>query len=982
MTYRLLPLLPALLAAPPTRAADPPAVSAERIKADVAFLASDRLEGRGPGTRGEELTTEFIAAAFKKAGLKPAGADGTYLQPVPLLRVTTSPKSALRAAKGKDALDLAAGDDFSGTSQTQTAQEEFDAEAVFVGHGITAPEFGWDDYKGVDVKGKVVVLFTNEPPSDDPAFFGGKALTYYGRWTFKFEEAARRGAKACLIVHTDETAGYPYSVVRPLDGAQLTRDPGAPALAFAGWLSRKAGEKLLGLSGRTVDDALKAADTKGFKAVSLGFNVTGKIETTVEKVVSNNVVGVVEGSDPALKAEAVVFTAHWDHLGVGRAVAGDTVYNGAADNATGTALLMELARAWAALDPKPKRSAVFLAVTAEEKGLLGSKYYARNPAVPLGKTAVNLNFDMILPLGVPESVVVTGAERTTAWPAVRAAARRHGLEVEPDPRAHLGVFYRSDHFSLARAGVPAFSVGPGGKVKGKAADFVKNAYREFNEKAYHSPQDEVRPDWDYSGFPVLGGFALDVARAVADADRLPTWNPGDEFRPAREKSGVKAADEPPAWPPALTGAKDGTVTLKTDRFLDVPEAVAAATAKDGAAPFTVAKAAPAVDLAYHRDLGPDAVKRRLWSSWGDICLASDGRVYCAVGDHGDDAGGNARCFLYRWDPARKALERVVDLGAVVPPAQGQPAWSKVHAKIDEAPDGAILFSGTLNDGNRAGLPAYRWTDRLPGGQLYRFDPKTGKTSVVADLPAKRCTATSLLDRERQLWWCNLEAGGGNALWCLDLRTGKPVFQADDGTVGFNRNFALARDGSVVFNGKEGVLWRYDPAKKAAAATQSAFKDSPGMRSSTRESKDGWVYGTAHGSGQLFRYSPSRDKLEMLGPAWLAGDYVTVVELSPDERYLYYLPGAHGGAIKTGTPVVQYEVATGRRKVLAFLAAAFEEEYDYVPAGTYGMKVSADGGTLYVNFNGHAGGRTRPAHMKPNGFGLCAFAAVHVPASER
>jgi sugar lactone lactonase YvrE len=318
---------------------------------------------------------------------------------------------------------------------------------------------------------------------------------------------------------------------------------------------------------------------------------------------------------------------------------------------------------------------------------------------------------------------------------------------------------------------------------------------------------------------------------------------------------------------------------------------------------------------------------------------------------------------------------------VVPPQKGQPAWSKMHAKIDEAPDGAILFCCTLNDGNRAGQPAFRWNERLPGGQLYRFDPKTGKTTVLADLPAKRCTATSLFDRERQIWWCNLEAGTGNALWGFDLRAKKPVFQAEDGSMGFNRNFALARDGSIIFNGKDS-LWRYDPEKKAIAATKSAFKDSPGMRSSSRESKDGWIYGTTHQSGQLFRYKPSEDKLEALGPAWLTGDYVTVVELSPDERFLYYLPGAHGGAVRTGTPVIQYEIATGRRKVLAFLAAAFEKEYDYVPAGTYGMKVSADGGTLYVNFNGHAGDRARPRAMKPNGFGLCAFAAVHIPASER
>jgi Zn-dependent M28 family amino/carboxypeptidase len=527
-----------VLFAPLLRASDP-AVSPEKVKEHVVYLSSDRLEGRGPGTRGEVLATDYIAGEFLKAGLKPMGDRGTFFQPVPLVRVVTSPKSTLTIVKGDFSQDIPCDEEFAGQGHTQTEREQFDAEAVFVGHGITAPEFDWDDYKDVDVKGKVVVLFTNEPPSTDPKFFGGTALTYYGRWTYKFEEAARRGAKACFIIHTPETAGYPYSVVRPLDGAQLQRDPAKPELAFAGWLNRKAGEKLLGRIGKTVDQALKEADTKGFKPYSLGVNLKGDITTTVEKIISKNVVGMVEGSDPKLKDEVVVFTAHWDHLGVGRAVAGDTIYNGAADNATGCGMIMELARAWASAPTKPKRSALFLAVTAEEKGLLGSKYYSEHPIVPLGKTALNLNFDMILPLGVMESIVVNGAERTTAWPTVQAGAKKNGLTIEPDQRAHLGVYYRSDHFSMARAGVPAFSVGAGMTLKGKPADFAKKAMQEFNDKVYHSPQDEVKPDWDFAGFAVLGGFALDVARAVADADRLPTWNPGDEFLPAREKSGVK-----------------------------------------------------------------------------------------------------------------------------------------------------------------------------------------------------------------------------------------------------------------------------------------------------------------------------------------------------------------------------------------------------------------------------------------------------------
>jgi sugar lactone lactonase YvrE len=442
-----------------------------------------------------------------------------------------------------------------------------------------------------------------------------------------------------------------------------------------------------------------------------------------------------------------------------------------------------------------------------------------------------------------------------------------------------------------------------------------------------------------------------------------------------------AAQEQQPWPPPLMNAKNGTVTLQSDRFLAVPDAVAKSAKEAGAAPFTVAKAAPTVELALHGNLGANAVGRRLWSSWGDICVAGDGRVYCAIGDHGNDEGGDARCFLYRWDPKRRALEQIVDMNQVVPPQKGQPAWSKVHAKIDEAADGKIYFSCTLNDGNRCtDAKRYRWTERLPGGQLYQFDPKTGRTTVFADLPRPRCTATSLLDRQRNLWWCNLE-GGGNALWCLNLMTRKPVFQAPDGSVTFNRSFALARDGCVYFNGEGGIV-KYDAATGKLAKTRSNFAGAPGMRSASLEGKGGAIYGTTHGTGQLFRYRPAKDELTLLGPAWQQKDYVTVSLLSPDERFVYYLPGAHGGAFRQGTPVVQYEIASGRRKVIAFLAAAFEQAHGYVPAGTYGAKLSANGATLYVNFNGHAGDKLRPKAMKPNGFGLCGFAAIHIPAAER
>jgi hypothetical protein len=435
-----------------------------------------------------------------------------------------------------------------------------------------------------------------------------------------------------------------------------------------------------------------------------------------------------------------------------------------------------------------------------------------------------------------------------------------------------------------------------------------------------------------------------------------------------------------AWPPALPHARGGTATMSSSGFLTVPAAVVAAAEKSGAK-FNVALAPPTVRLAYHQDLGPDAIKRRLWSSWGDLCLAADGRIYCGIGDHGDDAGGDARCFLYCWDPKTRSLAKVVDVNSLLPNVQRHSRFSKLHAKIDEGPDGGIYFSGTLNDGNRAGTPNYVWSEQCPGGQLYRYDPRTGKAEVFANLPARRCTATSLIDHERNIWWCNLEAGEGNALFALDLATRRPLFQAPDGSLGFNRNFALAKDGSIFYNGADG-LYRCDARTRELVPTGATWGDSPGMRCSTPESAGGEIFGITHKTSQLFRLTAKTGQLELLGPNWLAGSYTAVCLLSPDERFLYYLPGAHGQAFKDGTPVVQYDIARKQQKVLAFLAPVCEAELGYVPAGTYGVKLSADGGTLYVNFNGHAADRLRPAAMKPNGFGLCAFAAIGIPASER
>ncbi|NQU10352.1 hypothetical protein HQ590_06160 [bacterium] len=442
------------------------------------------------------------------------------------------------------------------------------------------------------------------------------------------------------------------------------------------------------------------------------------------------------------------------------------------------------------------------------------------------------------------------------------------------------------------------------------------------------------------------------------------------------------ADNPgdQSWPPPLPGAVNGTRRFTSDLFLHVPTSVVAAVEAGTAVAFDVAQTAPTVELAYHGPLPDRALNGTGWSGWGDIAVASNGMVYCAVGDHGDDAGGTSRAYLFRWDPTRHVLDRIVDVNGIVPRRHGEPTWSKIHARIDEGPDGGIYFSGTLNDGNRGVEPAFKWSSRVPGAQLYRYDPRTGKAAVWANLPPQRCTATALLDAARNRWWCNLE-GGPNGLFVLDLKTRKPLYQAPAGSMRFNRNFILAADGTVYFNGTNGI-WKCLVPPGAIRPTGSSGGTNDGVRASTRESRDGWVYGALYPSNRLFRYAPAHDQLELLGPTFLAGEYTTVCVLSPDERFVYYLPGAHGAAWKYGTPVIQYRIATGRRKVIAFLRAGIEASCQYIPAGTYGVKINEDGSVLYVNFNGHAADVSRPDKMPASGFGLTAFAAIEIPAAER
>ncbi len=499
-------------------------IEGARIRPHVQFLSHDLLEGRGVGARGGQLAVEYLAAQFAAAGLKPGAADGTYLQSVPLRTVEMAGGTRLMVTGGSAPLTLAWLESFVGTSHAQESTAVLDAPLVFAGHGIRAPEYGWDDYAGIDVKGKIVVLFTNEPPSSDAKFFQGQALTYYGRWTYKYEEAARQGAVGALIIHTEGTASYGWQVVRTSNGrpsVQVRRAAGQPALAFAGWVTKDAGEQIAAMAGRTVADLLVAADRRGFRAVELGsLRARADFQFQVRDIQTHNVAGMVKGSDPVLATEAVVFTAHWDHLGAGETVQGDGIYNGAIDNATGCAMLVEMARAWASMEPKPLRSAYFVAVTAEESGLIGSKYFADNPPIPAARIAANLNFDSYSPFGRVSDTVVTGAERTSFFSTVQSVAARHRLNIQADAHPESGGYFRSDHYSFARQGVPAFSVNMGGTYTGKPAGFAEEKRKEYGAR-YHQPTDEYRADWDFSGMEQFGRFGFALGVEIANLERIP-----------------------------------------------------------------------------------------------------------------------------------------------------------------------------------------------------------------------------------------------------------------------------------------------------------------------------------------------------------------------------------------------------------------------------------------------------------------------------
>jgi Zn-dependent M28 family amino/carboxypeptidase len=516
----------------------------ERIK----VLASDEFEGRAPGTKGEDLTVQYLQEELKRLGLKPGNPDGTFVQNVPLVGITAKETRPLTIAKGARKQTFKWADDVvAWTKHVADVASIENSDVVFAGYGVEAPEFDWNDFKDVDVRGKTIIVLVNDPPVPDPSdptkldpkTFGGNAMTYYGRWTYKFEEGARKGAAGIFVVHETAPAGYPFSVVQGNLREKfdlVTPGKNMDRAAIEGWITIDAAKKIFALAGQDFDVLKKQALTRAFRPVPLGVTATLAIRNTLRTIDSHNVVGKLDGGDPRLKDEYVVYSAHWDHLGVGKPVKGDKIYNGALDNASGVATVLEIARAFTQVKPPPKRSILFLLVTAEEQGLLGSQYYSINPLYPLNKTVANINIDGINQWGLTKDVTVIGMGASDLDDYLRAAAAEQGRTLRPDPEPEKGLYYRSDHFNFAKQGVPALDTDSGIDFVGKDPTYGKRKRDEFTENDYHAPSDQIKPDWDLSGAVEDARLLFAVGYRVANADKFPEWKPGNEFKAKRERS--------------------------------------------------------------------------------------------------------------------------------------------------------------------------------------------------------------------------------------------------------------------------------------------------------------------------------------------------------------------------------------------------------------------------------------------------------------
>ena len=519
-----------------------PELSEQTMKDVTKVLSLDSYEGRAPGSAGEEKTVAYLIDRFKKAGLEP-GNNGSWTQDVPLVEITAKNVSALSIAdKSGKAMSFAYGSEFVVGSYREAPKTKIDqSEMVFVGHGIVAPEKGWNDYDGLDVKGKTVVVMVNDPDFDAADLtgeFGGKAMTYYGRWTYKYEEAARQGAAAVLIIHDDAPAAYGWNVVNSSwTGTQFlaqSKDAGASQTAANGWIQKEVAKEIFTAAGQDLDKQMAAAKKKGFKAVPLGLTASLSFDNDIARKASKNVVGVMKGTKKP--EEYVLYTAHWDHLGRCTAAAdGDDICNGAVDNATGTAALVALAEGFKKAGA-PDRSVVFLAVTAEESGLLGSKYYAENPIYPLSQTVGGVNMDAFSMAGPAKNLTVIGKGKSQLDDYLNAAAKAEGRTPEMEPTPEKGFYYRSDHFSFAKLGVPMVYFEGGDDLVTGGKEAAKAAAEDYEKNRYHAPGDEYDEAWDWSGVMADLRLYYRVGRMLAMTDAWPNWNDGDEFRAIRDKS--------------------------------------------------------------------------------------------------------------------------------------------------------------------------------------------------------------------------------------------------------------------------------------------------------------------------------------------------------------------------------------------------------------------------------------------------------------
>ena len=509
-------------------------ISADTLLAEVERLASDAFEGRAPGSAGETRTIEYLREQFSALGLAPGNPDGTWVQNVPLVGITPAAGDTLRVSRGDDTRTLEPGADYVAYTKRVVDQVEVEAEFVFVGYGAVAPEYDWNDFKNVDVTGKILLFLVNDPPSED--LFGGQAMTYYGRWTYKHEIAAEKGAAGSLVIHEPGPAGYPWEVVGSSPYGEsfdlVSDDRNMGRAAIEGWIRRDAAASLFDMAGLDFEAEKAKAAQADFQPVELGVTGRTQVRNTLRTIDSQNVVARLPGA--GAPDEVVIYMAHWDHLGKDESLTGDQIYNGAADNATGTAGLIELARAFTE-GAAPRRSVLFLAVTAEEQGLLGSRYYGEHPLYPAAQTVAALNMDVLNQWGRTSDLTVVGMGQSQLDDVAREIAGRLGRVLNPDPEPEKGFYYRSDHFSFARAGIPAFYADPGVDYLDKPPGYGIEKREEYTANDYHAVSDEVKPDWDLSGALDDLTFMYHMGARLAATDEWPEWSATSEFRAIREQ---------------------------------------------------------------------------------------------------------------------------------------------------------------------------------------------------------------------------------------------------------------------------------------------------------------------------------------------------------------------------------------------------------------------------------------------------------------